>query len=173
MARRLHQRGPVAPEMNITPLIDVVFLLIIFFMIVTKIVSDERTPMIVPQLEDPRTHAPETSRRVIINVARTTPEVNTRRGVMKGPADYAHLAGPGEAEYIRVGGYRTFSLSSDGLDKLTSLLKAEKQASETIKVLVRADAALFYSQVAPVMNAITNARISSVNLVAYEDERPF
>ena len=55
MRSQVFKRGPVTPQMNITPLIDVVFLLIIFFMLVTNIIAEEAVEMIVPQLDDPVT----------------------------------------------------------------------------------------------------------------------
>ena len=68
MASRIYTRGPTAPEMNITPLIDVTFLLIIFFMLVSNIISEETVEMFVPQLTQPRTQAMSDARRVVVNI---------------------------------------------------------------------------------------------------------
>jgi len=173
MSRKVHKRGAVAPAMNITPLIDVVFLLSIFFMIVTKIGSDERTPMIVPQLQDPQAEKLEAPRRVLVNVARVEPNLDQRKDQMSGPDKYDHLAGPGQAEYVKVGGYKKFKLTPEGMKQVTEVLKADKKEHGKVEVLLRADSALHYRQVAPVMNAITQAQISTVNVVAYEKEIPF
>ena len=45
---QVHRRGPVAPEMNITPLIDVVFLLLIFFMVSTTFNRDSELSIELP-----------------------------------------------------------------------------------------------------------------------------
>lgn len=173
MSRKINKKGPVAPEMNITPLIDVVFLLIIFFMIVSKIVSDERTPMIVPQLQDPQAQKLDAPNRVIVNVARASPDIDKRKDQMQGPDKYDHLTGPGNAEYVKVGAYKRLPLTPKAMKELTKILQADKKEKGNVEVLLRADSALYYSQVAPVMNAITQAKISTVNVVAYEKEIPF
>ena len=59
-----------APSINLTPMIDVVFLLIIFFMVGTKFASAERNMAIVlPQVSGAGALAPAPEKRVI-NVAR-------------------------------------------------------------------------------------------------------
>ena len=73
----VHRRGPTAPDMNITPLIDVVFLLIIFFMLVSRIVADENVPMVVPALDDPKTYEPGQIEKIVVNVV---PAAGDRRG---------------------------------------------------------------------------------------------
>jgi hypothetical protein len=75
MPSRIFQRGPTTPQMNITSLIDVVFLLIIFFMLVNNIITEQSVEMIVPKLEDPTTRELDDSGRIIVNIA---------------PAEYAH-----------------------------------------------------------------------------------
>jgi biopolymer transport protein ExbD len=174
MARKINKRGAVAPEMNITPLIDVVFLLIIFFLIVSKIVSDERTPMIVPQLVDPQSQELEAEYRVLVNVARAEADVDRRRGELGGVTEHKHLSGPGNADFMKLGatGPR-WAINGQNLTKLTNQLKAKKEQYENVEVLLRADSALHYSEVAPVTNAITNAGIGQVNMVAFKDEKPF
>ena len=173
MPRKINKKGPVAPEMNITPLIDVVFLLIIFFMIVSKIVSDERIPMIVPQLQDPQARELQTERTIIVNVAQQSANVDQRKDMMAGPDKYTHLAGPGEAAYIKVGAYKQFPVNEQGLNSLKQLLRNQNAQRKEVEVLLRADSALYYKAVAPVMNAITSLEIEKVNVVAYEKETPF
>ena len=54
------------PSINLTPMIDIVFLLIIFFMVGTKFVEMERNmPVELPEVADAGTPAPEPEKRVI------------------------------------------------------------------------------------------------------------
>jgi biopolymer transport protein ExbD len=170
LAKKIHKTGPVAPEMNITPLIDVVFLLIIFFMLVSRIVAEEREPMIVPRLENPAAEKLNTEQRIVVNVARRDPAVTDRRQRLAGDGGDGHLRGPGEAAYVKVGLKR---YSFDELDAVTERLRAAKEKQARLQVLLRADAGLFYEQVSPVMQAITAAQVTKVNLVAYTKAEPF
>jgi biopolymer transport protein ExbD len=173
MAKKITKRGPVAPEMNITPLIDVVFLLIIFFLIVSKIVSDERTPMLVPQLVDPQSQELDAPTRVIVNVARSEADLDARRDQMGAPGQYAHLRGPGQAEFVRLGAGPKWQVNDANLTKVTQHLKAKKQNNDKVEVLLRADSALHFQAVAPVMDSIVDAGIATVNVVSYTEEQPF
>lgn len=160
MASQVFHRGPTKPQMNITPLIDVVFLLIIFFMLVNNIITEQSVQMIVPQLDDPTTRELDDASRLIVNIA---------------PADYAYkeridepLMFDGEARFIRVG-LQTFA--SDDLEGVTAALVDAKADNPDLEVVLRSDGALYYGVVQPVMGAITRAGIDTVNLVAYMPER--
>jgi biopolymer transport protein ExbD len=160
MSSKIFQRGPTKPQMNITPLIDVVFLLIIFFMLVNNIISEQSVEMIVPQLDEPTTRELDDTSRIIVNIA---------------PAVYAHLERAdntllfdGEARFIRVG-LETFA--ADDLDGVTAALIDAKAENPGVEVVLRSDGALYYDVVQPVMGAITRAGIDKINLVAYMPER--
>ena len=62
------KRGAVEPTLNITPLIDVVFLLIVFFMLVMPIVRDENPELQLPDLDRPNVYPPEGERKVTVNI---------------------------------------------------------------------------------------------------------
>ncbi len=160
MPSQIFHRGPTKPQMNITPLIDVVVLLIIFFMLVNNIISEQSVQMIVPQLDEPITHELDDAGRIIVNIA---------------PADYAHreradnpLLFDGEARFIRVG-LQTFA--ADDLEGVTAALIDARSAYPDAEVVLRSDGALYYGVVQPVMGAITRAGIDKINLVAYMPER--
>ncbi len=160
MSSTIFQRGPTKPQMNITPLIDVVFLLIIFFMLVNNIITEQSVEMIVPQLDEPTTREMDEAGRLIVNIA---------------PAEYAYkerkddpLMFDGEARFIRVG-LQTFA--ADDLEGVTAALTQAKNDNPDIQVVLRSDGALYYGVVQPVMGAITRAGIDKVNLVAYMPER--
>ena len=155
------QRGAVAPTMNITPLIDVVFLLIIFFMLVSKIVSDQTVEMIVPDLDEPKTREiVEGAPQIIVNIA---PQTYTRANRESNPLEFA-----GDPAFVKVGSYPDFALND--LAGITNALRQEVEKNADVEVLLRADGALFYEAVQPIMGAITSAGIETVNLVAYLPE---
>ena len=154
MKSHVHQRGPSTPQMNITPLIDVVFLLIIFFMLVNNIVAEENVEMVVPKLVDPKTFELGETERVVVNLA---PAPGQR--TIDQP-----LAWAGQPAYVNVSLTR---FTPDDLAGITEALKAARVANPQVEVLLRCDAAVYYHAVEPIMTAITDAGISKVNLVAY------
>ena len=158
---QVHQKGPTSPQMNMTPMIDVVFQLIVFFMLVNNIISEEAVLMIVPELENPHTREAGDVSRITVNVSPQTYDPSREIG---------DLNIPGEASVIKVG-LEEFKL--DDIEAVTQSLKDVKARDEDIEVQLRADSGLFYDEVQPVMQAITNAGIVKINLVAYlpEDER--
>jgi len=168
MSKKINKRGAVVPRMNITPLIDVVFLLIIFFMVVSRMVAEEREPMIVPSLDNPRAEKLATDGRIVVNVALQTPSIDNRISNMS--EANAHLAIDGTARYVKLG-FKRYAMSE--LARVTRRLRQAKQRNKEVEVLLRADAALYYSEVAPVMAAITHANIEKVNMVTYTEEVPF
>ncbi|MEM7577398.1 MAG: biopolymer transporter ExbD [Planctomycetota bacterium] len=153
---KVFQRGTVKPEMNMTPLIDVTFLLIVFFMLVSNIVANESVPMVVPELADPETRELGEVDKVVVNIAPATFSGDAR---LQSPLDH-----PGIARFVQVGAGSRYEMSN--LAGLTEALKTEVEARPEVEVLLRADAALFYDQVQPVMDAITAAGVGVVNLVA-------
>ena len=158
---QVHKKGPISPQMNMTPMIDVVFQLIIFFMLVNNIISEEAVQMIVPELENPKTRELGEEDRITVNIAPQSYDPDRPIG---------DLNIPGEPSLVKVG-LEQYSL--DDIEGVTETLKAVKAANENVEVLLRADSGLFYDEVQPVMQAITSAGIVKVNLVAYlpEDRR--
>ena len=159
---QVHQRGAAKAEMNMTPLIDVTFQLIVFFLLVSNIASEQVIEMVVPDLEEPKTYELGEGERIIVNVAQV--KIEDRR--KKDP----HLNVDGFRGRLAIGGLK---LGPDDLDILTNELKSEadrlKKAKpdQEVEVLLRADSALYYEEVQPVMAAITQAGIGKIKLVAY------
>lgn len=157
---KVFKRGPAVASMNMTPMIDVTFQLIIFFMLVNNIIGEEAVEMIVPKLDDPKTYEMGEKDRVTVNVAPQSYDAARKVG---------DLNIPGEAASVKVG------LMNYGLDEMEAVTEALRQAkaqNEKVEVLLRADSGLYYDEVQPVMQAITSAGIVKVNIVAYmpEDE---
>ena len=64
---------------------------------------------------------------------------------------------------MRVGTVR-YDLSD--MEGITATLRAARERNPKLEVNLRADAAIFFESVQPVMSAITNAGIGKINLVA-------
>lgn len=145
-----------------TPLIDVTFQLIIFFMLVSNIVAEENPEMILPVLHEPQVRVIGEGERVYVNLE---PEpFGPER--MNGQAD--HLAWPGRPVRIRVG-MRHYS--TDDLGLVVDALAKAQQRNPDVEILLRADSALHYKSVQPVLAAIAAAGIDHVKLVAYRYEQ--
>ena len=67
MIREKHPKPePIAA--NLTPMIDVVFLLIVFFVLVSQIVEVENADLDLPRPQDPASVGPGEQARIVINV---------------------------------------------------------------------------------------------------------
>lgn len=182
MASQVTRRGPVKPTLNITPLIDVVFLLIVFFMIVNNIVTDETPPLQLPQLDNPQTTEPEGKSRVIVSIVpeqKFKPAGGGRNG--PGFSETQVLDRLGFAKAVAVGG-KEFNLKQfKELEEFIALSIKERYEThgEPPAILLRADAAIHYNQVLQVMGVVQSAMAKSlgeeaaktpIQLVAYLED---
>jgi len=168
---KIHKRGPAKAETNLTPLIDITFQVVLFFMLTQRIVSDEIVPMEVPDITEPKTQELGDQSRLVVNIApspRATPEAGQPKA---DPLDH-----DGRAAFVKVG-QKQFNLTD-----LEGIKLAIQETRESFKptdeqpelqVNLRCDSALFYGEIVPIMNQITLAGIEKVNLVALlpEDKR--
>ncbi len=157
---KVFKRGNVTPEMNMTPLIDVTFQLIIFFMLVNNIVADQIVELIPPTLDKPKTRELVSETQCIINIA---PADFTFRDRKDNP-----LLHDGRSKFVQV---RAQKFSLDEPESITAAVKAEIDANPNVEVILRADAALYYEEVQHVMAAIAAAQVKQVNLVAYMPDK--
>ncbi len=170
MASKIFHRGPTSPEMNMTPLIDVTFQLIIFFMLVNNIIAEESVQMFVPQLANPKTREMGEMERIVVNVKPVEFTRNNRD--MDEPANW-----DASAIGVKVG-LRDFAVGdseaiTEALKQAVSESPRAEDGKSTLEVLLRADAAIRYDEIQPVMAAITAAQIGKIHLVAYmPDEGP-
>ena len=176
----VQKRGAVAPALNITPLIDVVFLLIIFFMIVNNIVTDEVPKVQLPDLDNPNVFPPEGDRRVIVNIV---PEAEFDGDMGPGNSVNEVLARTGQAKFVQIGG-RKWKLGEknameDFREQLKQMIQARMVDPQTApNIMLRVDAAVYYAQVLPVMTNLQLAMAEAlggelaaatpVHLVAYK-----
>ena len=159
---KVTERGAVTPTMNITPLIDVVFLLIIFFMLVNNIVTEEVVEMELSQLDGSKAREIGELNRVVVNIA---PQDFSRDGRQEAPLEHV-----GTPAYVKVGTGSNSRFELGDIEGITGRLREVQATNPEVEVLLRADAAIFYNEVRPIMNAVTAAGIETVNLVAYRPE---
>lgn len=116
-------------------MIDVTFLLIVFFVLVSQIVEREHVEMRLPELSDPATVPLAEEGRVVLNVL---------------PGEGGDAAG------LRLAG-ETFAASEAGRDALAERLAGMLRRDPGLDVQLRADRATRYRAVAPVLDAVRRA----------------
>jgi len=140
MARKKHVgSGAGAVSMNMTPLIDIVFQLLIFFVLTTQFQQLEIEQVVLPMSIVAEPIDPFEYRNVIINIVNPdNPEVI----VMGQPVNWLVIEGDNE---------------------LSTLLKERKastvEGGEKLNVILRADEMICYEVVASVMLAAGRAEI--------------
>jgi biopolymer transport protein ExbD len=173
------KRGAVEPALNITPLIDVVFLLIVFFMLVNNIVTDEVPKVQLPDLDDPNVFPPEGDRRVIVNIV---PEQEYDGEFGPGNSTTEVLSRVGQAKFVQIGGRKWELGQEDAMEDfrttLEQVIRARTVGDTPPNIMLRVDAAVYYAQVLPVMTNLQLAMAEAlggdlaaatpVHLVAYK-----
>jgi biopolymer transport protein ExbD len=146
MARR-HGRSRSRPieDSSLTPLVDVTFLLIVFFVVVAHLSSNERIPMPLAQLDNAETAPDKLQRRIVINVI---PE--------------AQRAARG-GDYLV--GVRTFGSSGADLARLRDMLAVREAGQPGAEAVIRAARNEHYQRVHPILEACRLAGLTGVRLV--------
>lgn len=114
---------------NMTPMIDVTFLLIVFFVVVSQIVDRDAVSMDLPLPENAVAGIPELHEHVVVNIVPSS---------------------DGEVATIFVEGN---ALTFDDVDGLTAIVKSRLQGG-AIDVHLRADRATKYTYIHQVIEAI-------------------
>jgi|TARA_B100000959_G_scaffold281298_1_gene345034 biopolymer transport protein ExbD len=114
---------------NMTPMIDVTFLLIVFFVVVSQIVDRDAIPLDLPSPNHAASGILDSSEHVTVNLV--------------------PLSG-GEISEIVVGGH---TIAVDAMDELTSIVNTRLQGGAT-DVHLRADRATKYSYIHQAIEAI-------------------
>ena len=143
--RRQRRHRPVG--FNMTPMIDVVFMLIIFFMLVSTFASVENVEMDLPDPYKSQAAKVKLTDRVVINCLPASP------------------SSPGSGAVYSIGPMRVGSL-----EVLSGRLAAAKAATPGLQVVLRADRRLPYSSVRNVMEVVARNRIEVMNIVAHAGE---
>ena len=131
----VYKRGNARVEANLTPLIDVTFLLIVFFVLVSQIVDVENVPMRLPEPVEPLSVRASDEQRAVINVM---------------PGRHGQILG------YRLGN-RSYPPGDEGLEGLVTHLTTLFRGNPAVAVNLRADRGTYYEFVEPVLHAITEA----------------
>ncbi len=152
---RTHRHEPTRIAANLTPMIDVVFLLIVFFVLVSQIVDLENVKMDLPVPIDPASEMADDERRVVVNVE---------------PTSGGRVAG------YRLGA-RFFGADTAGLKELSTTLASLYQDMPDMRVNLRADRSTHYQWVQPALEAVARAArqagrdiVPGVNLVVVRED---
>lgn len=131
------------------PMIDVVFLLIIFFVLVGTFASAEHIRLELPGPEQSQAQNQKLSDRAIINIQLINPD---------DPASsVAFSIGPNPPE---------------PLEKIDQRLAANKVAFPDLKVIIRADKRVRYADVRAVMEIVADNNIEMMNIAALLGPQP-
>ncbi len=130
---------------NLTPMVDVVFLLVVFFMVVSHLSRERAVEMTLPRLADADSAALGAEARLIVNVV---------------PRDSRVALGGA----YRLGD-RSFADTADGILSLASVLREARERQPGAWVLLRAARTEPYAAVHPAMQAAVLAGIRRVELM--------
>ncbi|MEM8836086.1 MAG: biopolymer transporter ExbD [Planctomycetota bacterium] len=149
MGRR-HQREPAQVRANLTPMIDVVFLLIIFFLLVAQISRTRRVELDLPEIREAQAGEASRDQQVIINVVPLSQSL-------------------GAGDSYRVG-LRSFGRDGASLERLTTELRRSLERQPETSLLLRADRTESYERVHPAIKAARAAGFEQVELVTRPEE---
>lgn len=139
------QAKPDRPlQVNMTSMVDIVFLLIIFFVLVSQFISAENILLELPDPDKSLAHAVDLPDRVVLNCRNASSVPGVR-------ADVEYLLGP---------------ISIETAAELEQRLQAVKESRPEVQVLLRADRNVTYAGVRAAMQAIAKAGIKHMNIVA-------
>jgi len=158
--------GTTVAEFNMTPMIDVTFQLILFFILVGQVASDDLAQMILPAPTESQTHDPDdlkTPLRIILNIASRS-ESAEDLGSFK-DADGARVG------FYLLGKTRIDARNPDALvelrDTVKELLKdLTEEQKDKFAIEIRADKRLRYDQVAPAMFTVSSAGLTNMQITA-------
>ncbi len=146
--RHRRRRPPARVHANLTPLIDVTFLLIVFFVLVSQITNSQIVDEIdLPEPEHAVSDAPEAGEdaRLTINII---PQAENKR----------------EVAAYRLGS-RDYASTPAGLASIASNLLDARQSNPRLILDLRADRVAPYSAVFPILSIARQSGISQINLL--------
>lgn len=142
MSRRTRRHADIEP--TLTPLIDVTFLLIVFFVLVSHINEAEAVDLDLPRPTRPATVQPEAEHQVAISVI---PAID------------------GQSSGYRIG-ERVFSPDKVGLETLAAHLASLYLLNPQTNVNLRADRTTHFQYIEPALQAVSKAARLAQNQLA-------
>ncbi len=130
-------------DINITAMLDVVFNLILFFILISNFAAADLPKMNIP--EPMKTIAKEDSspNRVVVNIVPKDENTGQISGIVFASDNYLGR-----------------------LNELQGRLALEVAKQADVQVVLRADKSIRYSDIVPVMRAISGAKVKTINLSA-------
>lgn len=135
------RRAPI--RFIILPLIDVVFLLLLFFVMVTSFEDNARISVELPNPDASQARPGETSRQVVITCQRV-----------------------GEGNTDPTASCRIAANPPEPLDAIGARLAAARAANPDVTVAIRADRRLTFLQVQPILRLAADRGITNVQVAA-------
>ncbi len=139
MHRRSYYRSRSAALINMTPMIDVTFLLLTFFMLASHFASAEKIPVPLPRPDHNQAVDRRFPEKVIINLVEGETRADPR--IWLGPVPLGSVA------------------------ELAERLNELGRINPGVEVILRADRTLAYGAVREVMELISAARLTRVQVV--------
>jgi len=131
-------------QVNMTSMVDIVFLLIIFFVLVSQFISAENITVELPKPERSLAAAMEFPDRVVLNCQFVG-------------------GGPGLEGVVR---YQLGPIPISDIAELRARLHAVKNQRPDVQVILRADRRVSYRHMREAMRAIAGAGIANMNIAA-------
>ncbi len=131
-------------HINMTSMVDIVFLLIIFFVMVSSFISAENLRVDLPDPDESVAESAEIPDRVVLNCEFIGGWVGSKSSVR----------------------YHLGPILLDSVKELEARLAAVRQDRPDVQVLVRADRRVRYKLIRDAMAAIARAGIKEMNIVA-------
>lgn len=165
------KKSPRSIQFNLTAMIDVVFILITFFMLICRSIGQENYRLSVPD-ECSTAQVTDQSEQggLTVSVFPRVPKVRAKTAGIK--------TGTGQAVYaVRS---MTFDPQSNAYGEDRELMLAEmtaeieqavRQKGESV-VHLRVDKNLSYAEVQPALQALALAKVKTVHLAAYRVDQP-
>lgn len=146
--RRDESQSSEVFSFNATAMVDVIFLLTIFFMLVTRFSSAEQIPMQLPKPDESHAEITRMGDRVIINCRLADSSDDSGRLAV-------YSVGPNRPEPLSV---------------ISERLATMKRSIPDLAVVIRADRRLHYAEVRAVMGEVARHGIDLLNVVAHISE---
>jgi biopolymer transport protein ExbD len=143
--RRNRYHSPIG--FIILPMIDVIFLLLLFFVIMTSFEAGAKISVQLPEPDHSQAKRDLSSKQVVINCETEIPE----------------SVEPGNAIY------RIAADEPQPLSAIAARLASAKQANPQLTVVIRADKRLAFAQVKAVMQVVAEAGVPIMNVSAIRD----
>lgn len=156
---RTRKTGAADISFNMTPMIDCVFQLLIFFMLTTQMASADFVNMKLPKPKPSQARKPAEENKVVVNVVPYTKDEIKKDSTRKGMAKEYKLG--------------SLVIATNNMEKLVNELRNTQKASQKPKEFVvelRADQSIRYDQIEPALQAMQQAKLEKMYITAMREQ---